>query len=110
MYLGDEGQRSLESAQRALERIPVAYAFGKPVIATICGGPEEFIDESIGYLAQNGNVDDLVAKIISMIDNHTYFNGKIIREKFELQFASSVVTKKLREVYGEVIENHQVKK
>ncbi len=87
-----------------------AMACGKPVIATICGGPEEFIDDSIGYMVKNENVDALVKAMERMIENHSNFNSRAIRKKFEDQFSSSVVTRKLRDVYEEVIKLHQSKK
>lgn len=87
-----------------------AMACGKPSIATICGGPEEFIDDSVGYLASPEDVAGLQESMEKMLSNFSLFDPGLIRRKFEERFSSRVVTLKIREVYERVIKNYLTKK
>ena len=83
-----------------------AMACGKPVIATICGGPEEFIDDTVGYLVQTEDVESLQNSLEEMGKNHSRFDQRLIRRKFEERFSANVVTLKIRDVYEQVFKNH----
>ena len=43
-----------------------ALIFGKPVISTLSGGPEEIVDEHNGLLVKPGNVDELKSAMMKM--------------------------------------------
>ncbi len=81
-----------------------AMACGKPVIGTICGGPEEFIDDSIGYLVRIEDINNLKNAMENMLDQYSKFDPVLIRSKFESHFSSRVVASKIRKVYDEVIQ------
>jgi len=83
-----------------------AMACGKPVIATICGGPEEFIDDSCGYLVEIDKEDQLNDAMNSMIDNHHNFDGKKIREHFKSKFSKAVVCEMIHEKYLTAINSY----
>jgi glycosyltransferase involved in cell wall biosynthesis len=85
-----------------------AMACGKPVIGTICGGPEEFIDDPIGYLVSIDDINSLQNAMENMMINHSRFDPGIIRSKFETRFCSRVVASGIRKVYDEVIGTHKV--
>jgi glycosyltransferase involved in cell wall biosynthesis len=81
-----------------------AMACGKPVIATICGGPEEFIDETTGYLAPSENTVSLAEAIKKMVVNCGQFDPISIRQQFLDRFSSAVVTREIRSVYDAVLQ------
>ena len=86
-----------------------AMACGKPVIGTICGGPEEFINESNGYLVTPGDEKELAIAMEKMIKNHRHFDSTTIRNQFEKRFSSAVVCRQIMEVYTNVIQFHKGK-
>ncbi len=80
-----------------------ALACGKPVIATKCGGPEFFINDSNGVLVDVGGIDqiaDALEKVYRTIDS---FNPEIIREGFLKRFSREVVVGEIEKVYQSVL-------
>ena len=60
--------------------IAEAFASGLPVVATRCGGPEDLVKESNGYLVEKGNVDSLAEGMIKMLQNRNNFDSLQIRQ------------------------------
>lgn len=81
-----------------------AMACGKPVIGTICGGPEEFINESNGYLIDPENEYLLSKSMKNMIQNYDRFDAEDIRQQCADRFSSEVICRKIMDVYQKVIE------
>ena len=81
-----------------------ALACGKPVIGTICGGPEEFINESNGYLIDPENENMLAEAMESMIQHHDRFDAEYIRQQCAGRFSSKVICQKILDVYQETME------
>lgn len=55
--------------------IPLAYAFGKPIIATRVGGiPEQVEEGKTGILIQPGNVEELENEICGLLTDSTRLN------------------------------------
>lgn len=81
-----------------------ALAYGKPVISTRCGGPEEYIDESNGVLIDAGDTKALVSAIEYMFDNHNRYDQNEIRKDARDKFSSESVANKILEIYREAIE------
>lgn len=51
-----------------------ALACGKPVVATRCGGPEEFLSEKTGILIEPGDAAGLENALRKMIDNYAGYD------------------------------------
>jgi len=85
-----------------------AIACGKPVIGTHCGGPEEIINDTNGYLIPPVKTHDrsslLASAINKMIENYNRFDTKTIRDDFLHRFSSKKITAQLMEVYREIID------
>jgi len=84
-----------------------AMACGKPVIATDCGGPSDFVNKENGLLLEVGNVDQISEAISFMAENINMYNPKVIREFFMNNFSRKVVCSKIVSVYKE-IKNEKV--
>lgn len=84
-----------------------AMAKGKPVIATICGGPESFVNESNGILIPVEDVDATANAIDYMVENLDKFDGSAIREFCYNNFSEESITQQIVAVYQEVINNNR---
>ena len=84
-----------------------AMACGKPVIGTICGGPEEFINESNGYLIDAENEPMLTEAMENMIQNHDRFDSGYIRQQCADRFSSKVICRQIMNVYQQALELHK---
>jgi len=82
-------------AQEGLSRTSVeAMAAGRPVIASRIGGlPFTVADGATGLLCEPGNVDDLAAKLSTLLDDQSLRRqmGLAGRKRFESEFAWPVV-------------------
>ena len=59
-----------------------AMASGKPTIGSRAGGTVELLeDETLGILFESENIDDLAAKIDSVIDQKIIIHSELLREK-----------------------------
>lgn len=81
-----------------------ALASGVPVIATKCGGPEVFINEENGCMIPVDDFDALVSAMKYMYKNNIRFDREKISAEIKLKFSPECVSKKLLEVYKEVIK------
>lgn len=65
-----------------------ALTSGTPVIATRCGGPEDFVNESNGILVDIGDVDKLTTAMMIIKDNIDVFDIKAISRNANKMFSS----------------------
>lgn len=87
-----------------------AMALGVPVIATICGGPEEFINDDNGILINTNNIDELSSALIEMYDNKDKYNKFRIAEECRAKFAPNVIARKLSQIFDETVNNYKLSK
>jgi glycosyltransferase involved in cell wall biosynthesis len=80
-----------------------ALACGVPVIATRCGGPEDFVNDSNGILFDVDDVDGLAKAMGYMHDNVSLFNSEKIREDVQMKFSANEIAKELSEVFEKYI-------
>ena len=89
--------------------VPVAEALatGIPVLATRCGGPEEFVVKNVGVLVSPGDADALRAGLEDMLDHlHRYSRSEISKYARE-RFSPEVVGAQLHAVYQTVSADAQ---
>lgn len=65
-----------------------ALSAGIPVISTVCGGPEEFVNKDCGVLIQPG---ELVSTIDFMLDNYEKYDPVKLHKRIENKFSPCVV-------------------
>lgn len=114
------GQKNTEEVNQSLcssdafvlasrsETFGVAYieamACGLPVIATRCGGPEEFVTEQNGVLVPVDDVAALAKSIEFMYTHHAQYNRKAIAEDCKKRFSPEIIAKQLTEIFKEIVE------
>lgn len=81
-----------------------ALAMGVPVIATRCGGPEEFVHEENGLLIPVNDVDALSCAIKYMYENCRNYNREKIAKDTRSLFSPENVANKILEVYKSVVK------
>ncbi len=68
-----------------------AMSCGKPVLATRCGGPNEFVQEKTGILIEPGNEEELKKNLIFMLNNYSKYNSEEIKEYIRSLFSKEKV-------------------
>lgn len=76
-----------------------AMAVGLPVIATICGGPEDYVKDFNGILVEKENVDELAKGMLYVKNNYSKYNSKMIKKYAYENFSKEAVSKKLIKIY-----------
>lgn len=82
-----------------------AIASGLPVIATICGGPEDFITNDNGLLVEVDNARQLDAAIRYMYEHASLFNKRKMLEWVNNTYSPRSVALKIIKVYTEVLQD-----
>lgn len=82
-----------------------AILYGIPVIATKCGGPEDFVNETTGILIERRNLDELKKAILFMLDNSYKYNKSKLHEFGKNMFSPEVISAKTYEAYTNSIVN-----
>lgn len=82
-----------------------AMAKGLPVIATRCGGPEEFVNEENGLLVDVGDRDALTKAMLYMMEHQSDYNKVNIRQFCLDNFSESAIADQIIEEYYTVINN-----
>lgn len=90
-----------------LETFGVAYieamATGLPVIATRCGGPEDFVNENNGILIPIDNHETLTNALKDIKSNYNTYDSKEIAREITEKYSSDVVIEQLEEIYSKLI-------
>ncbi|WP_418223341.1 glycosyltransferase [Clostridium isatidis] len=85
-----------------------AMNYGKPVIATITGGPDTFLNEKCGILVENENIEEIKKAMIKMRNTYDTYDKKYISEFCEKNFSEKVIAQKVISVYKGVINKQNV--
>lgn len=76
-----------------------AMSTGLPVIATICGGPENFITKEDGILIDADNLESLTDALLHMKNNAYSYDFKKISENCSLNFSEKSIATQLIKNY-----------
>ncbi|MEP7145544.1 MAG: glycosyltransferase [bacterium] len=79
-----------------------ALACGKPVIATDCGGPSDFVNKENGLMVETGNIDQISEAITLMATNIHKYDPLKIRKFFMSRFSGKVVCSQIVSLYEEI--------
>lgn len=79
-----------------------ALACGLPVIASICGGIRECIDEKNGLLFEVDDVQELAKAIKQMYEHYRDYDRQAIADDCKARFSAEVIAKQLTEIFEDV--------
>lgn len=81
-----------------------AMAKGIPAIATPCGGPEHFMNDTCGLLVDVDDVAALTRAMDSVEEHIGDYSPEAIREYVRSRFSGEVIAKQLEKIFVEEIE------
>lgn len=84
-----------------------AMSLGKPVIATRCGGPEDYIIPGNGLLIEPGDTNALADAILHIKDNLSAYNADAIKAFVKENYGRDAVVKKTLEQYKGMIQEYK---
>lgn len=87
-----------------------ALSVGLPVVATICGGIRECIDERNGILVPVGDVSSLANAITQICINIGRYNRLAIAEECKKRFAPTIIANQLTEIFENVVAKYHSNK
>jgi len=79
-----------------------ALLSGIPVIATKCGGPESFLDETTGILIETNNSPELVQAMIRIQKEYLLYDSTILKSKIK-PYSTEIIGGKLTEEYRKML-------
>lgn len=77
-----------------------AMLFGKPVIATKCGGPEDIVTDISGILVETENELSLRNAMIDMIKNHSTYQNEEIRNFTINNFGKTIFLNRIKRAFA----------
>ena len=80
-----------------------AISCGKPVVATRCGGPQEFITEETGILIEPGNHHQLVDALQQMVFRYQNYPPEKLKHFALNHFSSEIVANFFYTIYQSII-------
>lgn len=84
-----------------------ALAMGVPVIATRCGGPEEFVNDNNGLMIDVNNKKQLANAMKYMYNNVDKYDRRTIAEEISEKFSPRAVANKIIGIYDEILGKKQ---
>lgn len=85
-----------------------AMISGLPVIATKCGGPEDFINEKNGMLVPIDDIDSLADTLKNMQLKAKSYNGKLISEDCYNRFSPQHIANEIIKKYNEILSKKSI--
>lgn len=76
-----------------------AMACGLPVIATRCGGPEDFVHDDNGIMIDVDDCEALQYAMSAMIANRKKYHANVLRERVRRKYSAEVVAAELLEIF-----------
>jgi glycosyltransferase involved in cell wall biosynthesis len=105
-YMQESAMLVLPSRKESLGMVLVeAIACGTPVVSTLCGGPEDIVNDKVGVLVPSDDPAALAAGIAHIIDHRESYNPEELRAYAEAKFSWERVTTQVMTLYKEAIES-----
>jgi len=86
-----------------------ALAYGKPLIATRCGGPEDIVHSENGLLVPMDSVEELATAMARMNGKSASYSPQVLRADFLARFSATAVVEKIEDWYVRLMNSSQRK-
>ena len=83
-----------------------ALACGLPVVATLCGGIQECINERNGRLVPVNDIDALAETLTEIVENINKYDRQLIAKDCQRRFGSEVIAQQITRVLEDAINNY----
>lgn len=80
-----------------------AMLFGKPVIATYCGGPEDIIEPEVGLLVPKENVIELANAMLEIMDKFSDYQPEVISEFTIRNYGREAFLNRINNAYTQLV-------
>lgn len=80
-----------------------ALSVGLPIVATVCGGIKECINDSNGLLVPTENIQLLGSAMLKISQNISNYNRESIAQDFENRFSTTSIVNKLVSIFETII-------
>ena len=80
-----------------------AIASGLPVIATRCGGPEDFVSEENGLLIERDSLNELVEAMRFMYENAKSYDHEKISKDISERFSAKTISEQISDAYASIL-------
>lgn len=77
---------------------------GLPVIATECGGPEEFVNDKVGIVVNKNDQEELARAMSAIYNQYNLYNPNEIREYAINKFSPTVIAKQITKLYKTILQ------
>ena len=84
-----------------------AMLFGKPVIATITGGPDSFVIQETGLLVHVDDIYETANALEYIYINRKKYNKKFIAKYALDNFSSKIICEKIINIYENILKNEK---
>ena len=84
-----------------------SIACGTPVVVTRCGGPEDFVDASVGATVPVEDPAALAEAIVRVLDARLAYEPQSLRSAVEARFGEGAVARQLAEIYGDAVSTNR---
>jgi teichuronic acid biosynthesis glycosyltransferase TuaC len=81
-----------------------ALSCGIPVVATRCGGPEDFVNDSVGRLVAKEDPDALASGILDVIRQQNRFDPENLRDYAVRNFSWERIAGQMVDLYGKAVD------
>ena len=82
-----------------------ALISGKPVISTLCGGPNEYLHDKNSIQIHTDNIQELYAAILQMCEHYIDYDHDEIKAEITAKFGSEVIREKWINFYNRAIND-----
>ena len=87
-----------------------AMACGKPVLSTLCGGPQDVVTPETGILVPPANAPALAHAMAGFLKRQFLFHPQVIRASVTERFGAASFLKKIEQFYADTIRDHRPRK
>lgn len=84
-----------------------SLACGTPVVATRCGGPEEYIDDEMGILVSPGDEAELADAMDRMLQTFPTYDSARMRAHIAKHYGAEAIASKFLEIYDTLLEHRR---